>query len=119
RAEALREMRLPARGERAERQAVERSFDRQNARAFRGGTPELERRFVRFGARVREQDARKSRRRSSQELLREQAGQQRDSELHRSRCLQLERLDQRVANAWVVSPDAEHLEAAEHVEEPV
>ena len=52
----------------------------------------------------------------AEQLLREQRRQRRDAELHRAGQVELERLDERRADARVVAADVEHPEAAEHVE---
>ena len=54
--------------------------------------------------------------RAAEQLLREERRQRRGAELHRARQVELERLDERGANARVVASDVEHPEAAEHVE---
>ena len=51
-----------------------------------------------------------------EQRLGEEPRQRRDAELDRSRCLELERFDQRRADARVVAADVVHAEAAEHVE---
>ena len=80
RAEAVGELRVAVRRERAEREPVEPVVGRDDARALRRGAAELERRLDRFGAAAREEAALEPRRRAREELLREQSGERRDAE---------------------------------------
>ena len=107
---------LPFARERAERQPVEAVVGREDARALRRGAAELERRLDRLGAGAREEHALEPRRRAREQRLREQAGQRGDAELHGAGRLELERLDERRADARVVAADVVHPEAAEQVE---
>ena len=88
----------------------------EHARSARRCASELDRRLDRLRAGAREQHALQPRRRAADQLLRKQRRQRRRAELHRSRQVELERFDERCANARVVAPDVEHPEAAEHVE---
>ena len=65
RPEALREMRVSAGRQRAEREPVESVFSRDDAGAAGCAAAEFDRRLVRFGAGIREQDARESFRRAA------------------------------------------------------
>ena len=119
RPEALGELGVAVRRERAEREPVEAVLGREDARAAGRGAAELERRLDRLGARAREEHALEPRRRAPEQLLGEERRQRRGAELHRAGQVELERLDERGAHARVVAADVEHPEAAEHVEELV
>ena len=69
-----------------------------------------------LGAGAREEHAFEARGRSAKELLREERRQRRSSKLDRAGEVELERLDERGADARVVASDVEHPETAEHVE---
>ena len=116
RLEAVAELGAAARGQRAERQAVEAVLGRDDARPLRRGAAELDRRLDRLGAGVREEDAVDRGGQPLDERLREPRGDRRDAELHRVRRLRLQVLDQRRLDARVVAADREHAEAAEQVE---
>ena len=95
---------------------MKRMIRGDDARAAGRGPPELQCSLDRFGSRAREQHAREPVRRSLQQLLGEQARQERDPELHRSWSVQLERLDQRCPDSRVVAARVEHPEASEEIE---
>src|SRR5438552_4783459 len=119
RAEPFGEVPVAVSGERAQRQPVKPVLRREDTCATRRAAAELERRFHRLGSRAREEDAREPRRRAAEQLFGQESRQQRDTELHRARGLELERLDERSADPRVVPPGVEHPEAAEQVEVPV
>ena len=98
---------------------MEAALRGEHARALRRGAAELERRLDRLGTGAREEHALEARRRSLEQCLGEQAGEGGDAELHGAGCLELERLDERGADARVVAADVVHPKAAEHVEKPV
>src|SRR5207248_5225131 len=116
RAETSAELRVPVRGERTEREAVEAVLDGEHTPALRRRAAELQRGLDRLGARAREEHALEPRGRTPQQRLGEQARQRGDSELDRAGQLELERLDERGPDARIVAADVVHPEATEHVE---
>ena len=92
---------------------------REHARALRRRTAELQRCLHGLGAGACEEHPLEPRGRSLEQGFGEQAGKSGDAELHGAGRLQLERLDERGADARVVAADVVHPEAAQHVEEPV
>jgi hypothetical protein len=77
---------------------------------------ELERRFDRLGAAAREEAAFDAPAGDTDQLLGEQAGQERRPHREHPRRVERERLDERGADARVVAADVVHPEPAEHVE---
>ena len=83
---------------------------------LRRGAAELERRLDRLGAGAREEAALDPPAGEADQLLGEQAGQERRPHREHPRRVERERLDERGADARVVAADVVHPEAAEHVE---
>src|SRR5205823_12456209 len=89
----------------------------EDARASGRGAAELERGLDRLRAGAREQAALDPPAGELDQLLGEQAGEERRPQRQHPRRRELERLDERGADARVVAADAVHPEAAEQVEE--
>ena len=116
RLEARRELRVAVRAERAEREPVEAVVGGDDARALRRCAAELERRLVRLGAGAREEAALDARRRAREQRVGEQPGERGDAHREHPGRVELERFDQRGADAAVVAADVVHPESAEQVE---
>ncbi len=116
RSEPLRHLAVAVRGERAEREPVEALLRGEDTASSGGRAAELQRRLDGLGAGAREEHALEAGGRTAEELLREERRERRSAELNRAGQVELERLDERGADARVVASDVEHPEAAEHVE---
>ncbi len=114
--EALRELGVAVRRQRAEGQPVEAVVDGDDAAAPRRRAAQLERGLDRLGAGARELHALEPSGRAPEQGFGEEARQRSGAELHGARQVELERLHERVAHARVVAADVDHPEAAEHVE---
>ena len=88
----------------------------EDALALRRRPPELDRRLDGLRAGAREEAALDAAAGEPDQRLGQQAGEKRRAEREHPRRLELERLDERCADARVVPADAVHPEAAEHVE---
>src|SRR5437016_628700 len=95
---------------------MESVLERHDARSSRGRAAELECCLDRLSARAGEQDPRQARGCALQQFLSEQSREKRYAELNRAGRLELERLDQRLANARIVPADVEHPETTKQVE---
>src|SRR5207248_1609627 len=119
RAEAIGEGAVVSRRQRAQSQPVEAVLARDDAAASGRGAAELDRGLDRLGSAAGEEHAAEARRRELEEALREQGRKGRDPELDASGRLQLERLDEGLADGAVVPAEVELSEPAEPVHVPI
>ena len=119
RAETAAELTAAVEGEGPGRQPVEGVVAVEDARPLRRGADELDRTLDRLGARVGEEDPLDAGMGPLDQLLGQDAGQERTVHLHEVGQVGVERVVQRLDDGRVAPAQGEHPEAGEEVEVPL